>query len=175
MRFTSVLTFLFLFSVSMTSMASMAPRMYSVILQGSGSMDLRSVNLSDDVNVSRGSTEMIYLIRNGPSFGFRYFMESRNELQPETGDGYGPLAGYYHDNGIFFLIQYDILAKLGTWRNGEGPQVDLGFVEHIGKQYHLGLKYSYRSIRYKTNLLDNTAVKRENEDTFFSAVLMYLF
>lgn len=155
--------------------AAMAPRMYSIMVQGSGSFQGQSIFGSNDQQVTRGSIEGIYLIRSGPSFGFRYMIESRNEISSESGDGYGPLAGYYHDSGPFFLIQYDVLAKLGTWRNGEGPQVDLGFVHHIGGQYHLGLKYSYRSVKYKTNVLDNTAVKRENKDVFLSAVVMYLF
>jgi hypothetical protein len=119
--------------------------------------------------------ELIYLVRGGPSFGGRYMIESRNENQTNTGQAYGPLAGYYADNGFFGVFTYDILAKLGQWTNGEGFEVSAGYLEHVGNQLHVGAKYSVRKIRYKTDLSSNISVSKDVEDQFPSISLMYLF
>ncbi len=121
------------------------------------------------------SIETLYLVRGGPTFGARYLIESRSDNESTAGQSYGPMAGFYSERGLFFLVTYDVFAKLGRWTNGEGFQVDLGYVEHIGNQVHVGAKYSYRNMRYKTDVLDNTAEKKVVIENYPSAVIMYLF
>ena len=162
-----------LFSQSVN--ATLAPRMYSIMTQINGSL-----NESTDINGSatynnKLSLEELYLIRSGPTFGARYMIESRNENSSQAGQAYGPIAGYYFDTGVFVHVNYDIFAKLGKWSNGEGAEVSLGYVEHIGDQIHVGAKYSVRRIRYKTDVTDNTAVLKTVNDQFPSLTLMYLF
>jgi hypothetical protein len=121
------------------------------------------------------SLELMYLVRGGPSFGARYILESRNENESQIGQAYGPMAGYYAENGFFAVFTYDIYAKLGSWVNGEGFEACAGHMEHIGDQLHLGLKYSVRKIRYKTDLSSNISVSKDVHDQFPSISLMYLF
>lgn len=163
------------FVVSSTANATLAPRMYSIMAQINGS-------LSEGTDVNGGPTynnklslEVLYLVRSGPTFGARYMIESRNENQSQSGQAYGPLAGYYFETGLFILVNYDVLAKLGNWTNGEGYEASIGYVEHIGRQIHLGAKYSIRRIRYKTDITDNTAIQKTVNDQFPSLTLMYLF
>lgn len=161
--------------ISQSVQATLAPRMHSIMTQMSGSL-----NESTDINGSatynnKLSLEVLYLIRSGPTFGARYMIESRNENSAQAGQAYGPIAGYYFENGIFILINYDIFAKLGKWSNGEGAEASVGYLEHIGNQIHVGAKYSLRRIRYKTDITDNTAVLKTVNDQFPSLTLMYLF
>jgi hypothetical protein len=133
-----------------------------------------SANENQNYN-NKLNLELIYLVRGGPSFGGRYMIESRNENQSNTGQAYGPLAGYYADNGFFGVFAYDILAKLGQWTNGEGFEVSAGYLEHVGNQLHVGAKFSVRKIRYKTDLSSNISVSKDVTDQFPSISLMYLF
>ena len=143
--------------ISTAGNATLAPRMYSIMAQVSGSVaESTDVNGSSTYN-NKLSFEALYLIRSGPTFGGRYMIESRNENTSQSGQAYGPIAGYYFENGVFILLNYDILAKLGKWTNGEGAEASIGYVEHIGDQIHVGAKYSMRRIRYKTDITDNTA------------------
>ncbi len=121
------------------------------------------------------SLEALYLVRGGPTFGGRYLIEARNELESNSGQAYGPTAGYYSEIGIFFLVTYDVLAKLGRWTNGEGFEITLGYVEHIGDQIHVGAKFSMRQMKYKTDITNNTAVSKSIRENFPSLVFMYLF
>ena len=167
--------FIFLTLLSLSSFATMAPRMYSVMAQVSSSAAQDTAPNGDAAYKSRFSLDLLYLVRSGPTFGFRYLIESRNELETQSGQAYGPMAGYYSEQGLFVLVTYDILAKLGHWTNGEGFQFDLGYVEHVGNQIHLGFKISTRKIKYKSDIFDSLAVEKNVQDTFPSFVLMYLF
>ncbi|MBY0555352.1 hypothetical protein K2P97_12540 [bacterium] len=167
------LAVILLFSVQ--AQATLAPRMHSIMAQMNG-----SISQSSDINGgatynNKLSLEVLYLVRNGPTFGGRYMIESRNENESQSGQAYGPMAGYYADNGFFVLFNYDVLAKLGRWTNGEGFEAGAGYVEHIGNQLHVGAKYSIRKIRYKTDITDNTAVQKNVSDSYPSITLMYLF
>lgn len=158
-----------------TANATLAPRMYSLMTLVNGSIS-EGTDASGSVTYNnKVSFELLYLIRSGPTFGGRYIVESRNENSAQTGTAYGPIAGYYFETGMFVLVTYDILAKLGKWTNGEGAEVALGYVEHIGDQVHVGAKYSLRRIRYKTDVTDNTAVLKTVSEQFPSLTLMYLF
>lgn len=155
--------------------ARMAPRMYSILGQVSGSFyDSTDVNEAH-VFANKFSLELMYLVRSGPTFGARYFFEGRNENGTQSGQAYGPSAGYYSETGFFVLVTYDILAKLGRWTNGEGFQADFGYIEHIGDQIHLGAKISTRKIKYKSDTLNSLAVEKNVHDTFPSFVITYLF
>ena len=163
------------FFVPVSVGASMAPRMYSVMAQVSGSV-VDGTNADDSVYYgNKVSLEALYLVRGGPTFGFRYFIEARNENESQSGQAYGPMAGYYTDEGFFILVTYDILAKLGRWTNGEGFQLDLGYIEHLGNQVHLGGKISTRKIKYKSDRGNSLAVEKNVHDTFPSLVLTYIF
>ena len=165
--------FTLLFSIQ--AHATMAPRMHSIMAQiNASAMESSDINGGATYN-NKLSLELLYLVRGGPTFGGRYVIESRNENESQSGQSYGPMAGYYTENGLFVLINYDVLAKLGRWTNGEGFEVGIGYVEHIGDQLHVGAKYSKRRIRYKTDVTDNTAVQKNVSDQFPSLTLMYLF
>ena len=161
--------------LSSDARATLAPRMYSIMTQINGS-------LAQSTDINGGATynnklsfEILYLVRAGPTFGVRYMIESRNENESQTGQAYGPVVGYYSTTGLFVLINYDVLAKLGKWTNGEGFETSIGYIEHLGDQFHLGAMYSIRRIRYKTDITDNTAVLKTVDDQFPSLSLMYLF
>lgn len=173
MKAAQALLLAILFSQSVN--ATLAPRMHSIMTQINGSLSESSdINGSATYN-NKLSLEVLYLIRRGPTFGARYMIESRNENSAQFGQAYGPIAGYYFETGLLILINYDIFAKLGRWSNGEGAEASLGYVEHIGDQIHVGAKYSFRRIRYKTDVTDNTAVLKTVNDQFPSLTLMYLF
>ena len=155
--------------------ATMAPRMYSILGQVSGSILDGTDSTGSVFYGNKFSLEMLYLVRGGPTFGFRYFFEGRNENTSQSGQAYGPMAGYFNEDGFFILITYDILAKLGNWTNGEGFQLDLGYIEHMGNQIHIGGKISSRKIRYKSDRTNSLAVEKNVQDTFPSFVVTYLF
>lgn len=177
LSFKQVKIFLFLTLIffGLTSQATLAPRMYSIFMQV-------SATVSDSTDASNSPTyndkisfEMLYLVRGGPTFGGRYVIEARNDNETTAGQAYGPTAGYVFEGGAFILVTYDVLAKLGRWTNGEGFQFDLGYIEHIGNQIHIGAKYSTRTMRYKTDITDSTAVQKDVRENFPSLVLSYLF
>lgn len=155
--------------------ATLAPRMYSIMTQVNASLSQGTDAAGAPTYNNKLSLELLYLVRNGPTFGARYIIESRNENQSNSGQAYGPMAGYYADNGFFAVFNYDILAKLGTWTNGEGFEFGVGYLEHIGNQLHVGAKLSTRKIRYKTDITNNIAEKKDVTDTFPSVTFMYLF
>lgn len=160
---------------SIVGRASLAPRMYSFMAQLNGSLaETTDLNGSPAYN-NKISFEILYLVRDGPTIGGRYMIESRNENESTSGQAYGPMAGYYADNGFFATFNYDILAKLGRWTNGEGFELSLGYLEHVGNQLHVGGKISNRKIRYKTDITNNVAVQKDVTDLFPSISLMYLF
>lgn len=155
--------------------ATMAPRMYSFMAQVNGSLSQGTDVSGSATYNNKLSIELLYLVRSGPTFGARYIIESRNENESTSGQAYGPMAGYYADNGFFAVFNYDILAKLGQWTNGEGFEFGAGYLEHIGNQLHVGAKLSTRKIRYKTDITNNVAVHKDVTDTFPSVTFMYLF
>ena len=170
-----LLVFSLILAFSAFANATMAPRMYSFMAQVNGSLaQSTDVNGAATYN-NKLSIEFLYLVRSGPTFGGRYIIESRNENQSNSGQAYGPMAGYYADNGFFATFNYDILAKLGQWTNGEGFEFGAGYLEHIGNQLHVGAKLSTRKIRYKTDITNNVAVQKDVTDTFPSISFMYLF
>lgn len=153
----------------------MAPRMYSIMAQVSGTINQNTDFNQSPIYNNKVSLEALYLVRDGPTFGGRYIIEARSEIESTAGQAYGPMAGYYFERGFFFLFTYDVFAKLGRWTNGEGFEVDLGWIEHIGHQIHVGAKYSYRNMRYKTDISDSTAEKKDIREYFPSFVVNYLF
>ncbi|MGZ3725513.1 MAG: hypothetical protein ACXWQQ_06920 [Pseudobdellovibrio sp.] len=155
--------------------ASLAPRMYSIMAQINTSVYEATSATGAEAYNNKTSLEILYLVRNGPSFGGRYIIESRNENQTNTGQAYGPMAGYYADNGFYGTFTYDILAKLGQWTNGEGFEFSAGYLEHIDGQMHIGAQFSGRKIRYKTDITNNTAQSKDVTDYFPSISFMYLF
>jgi hypothetical protein len=166
---------LVIFSLSLPTQASLAPRMYSIMAQVNAGLYQATDAAENQSYNNKLSLELLYLVRGGPTFGGRYMIESRNENQTNTGQAYGPMAGYYADNGFFGVFTYDVLAKLGNWTNGEGFEVSAGYLEHIGDQYHIGAQFSVRKIRYKTDITNNIAVSKDVTDHFPSVSLMYLF
>lgn len=167
--------FVLLMFIHQSAFAVLAPRMYSIMAQMSGSVYQISDIAGNTSYNNKVSLEVLYLVREGPTFGGRYMYESRNENESNVGQAYGPMAGYYSSSGFFVLFTYDILAKMGVWTNGEGPEFSLGYLEHIGDQLHIGAKLSARKIRYKTDVTNNTAVNKDVSDQFPSLMLMYLF
>ena len=156
--------------------ATMAPRSRSFMVQFSTTAN----NFANDAPTEQfhlnGSLDLIYLVRFGPSFGLRYYAETRNEIGSiEGGQSFGALIGYYHYSGFNLLAIYDFSAKLGPWNKGSGFQADMGYLEHIGSQYHLGLKISHRSTKYTVDDRDSLARNRTVSDTYPSFVFMHLF
>lgn len=163
------------FFLSLNCSAALAPRMYSIILQTGLTARQITDNSENSIHTNKIDLNLLYFVRGGPTFGFRYLIESRNEVESESGESYGPSAGYYWESGIYFLGHYDILAKLGDWTNGEGTQIDIGYLEHIGGQFHIGFQISDKRTMYKTSKTTNLAEDRMVKDSFPSFVLMYLF
>ena len=170
-----LVTLLVLFLLSLNCSAALAPRMYSIILQGGFSTRQNSDSFNNQVYTNKLDLNLLYFVRGGPTFGFRYLIESRSEAGNEAGEAYGPSAGYYWERGWFILGHYDILAKVGTWTNGEGPQIDFGYLEHIGGQFHIGFQVSDRTTTYKTDKTSSLSEIRTVKDTYPSLTLMYLF
>lgn len=166
---------LFIFFLSLNCSAALAPRMYSIILQGALTARTTTDSFQNSIYTNKVDLNLLYFVRGGPTFGFRYLIESRNEVDSEAGESYGPSAGYYWERGWFVLGHYDILSKLGSWTNGEGPQIDFGYLEHIGGQFHIGFQVSDRSVTYKTDKTSSLSEKRTVHDTYPSLTLMYLF
>jgi hypothetical protein len=173
MSFIQRLVLILLFSTH--AHATLAPRMYSIMAQMNASVSQGSDINGGSTYSNKLSLEVLYLVRSGPTFGGRYIIESRNENESQSGSAYGPMAGYYAENGFFVLVNYDVFAKLGRWTNGEGFEAGIGYLEHIGNQLHIGAKYSTRRIRYKTDITDNTAVQKNVSDQYPSLTVMYLF
>lgn len=165
----------FIFFLSSLSQASMSPRMQSIMAQLSGTFtETRNTNNQHKMN-NKFNVDLLYLVREGPSFGVRYLTEIRNESGFEKGESYGLAIGYYWPTGLHALAYYDFFAKTGDWSNGKGYQFSLGYLEHLGRHYHAGFQLSTKSTTYKTNLANNLLDRRTISDNFASLVLMYLF
>lgn len=164
-----------IFTASQSSQATLAPRMYSIMAQVNTAIYQATDSTETQTYNHKVSFELLYLVRGGPSFGGRYIIETRNENQSNAGQAYGPMIGYYADNGFYATFNYDILAKLGQWTNGEGFEFSAGYLEHLGGQMHVGVKYSTRKIRYKTDITNNLAVSKDVSDNYPSISFMYLF
>ena len=164
-----------IFFQSLNCFAALAPRMYSIILQGGFTTRQNTDSFNNSVYMNKMDLNLLYFVRGGPTFGFRYLIESRSEAGAEAGEAYGPSAGYYWERGWFILGHYDILAKVGTWTNGEGAQIDFGYLEHIGGQFHIGFQVSDRTTTYKTDKTSSLSEIRTVKDTYPSFTLMYLF
>lgn len=173
MRFACVA--IFISTLSLQSHATLAPRMYSIMAQLNASIYQATDSAEAQTYNHKLSFELLYLVRNGPSFGGRYIIETRNENGSNSGQAYGPMVGYYSDNGLYGTFNYDIFAKLGQWTNGEGFEFGIGYLEHMGNQLHVGAKYSTRKMRYKTDITNNLAVNKDVTDYFPSISFMYLF
>lgn len=114
-------------------------------------------------------------MRQGPSFGIRYLTESRNEAGREAGEAYGLTVGYYWHRGWFILGHYDVFAKVGQWTDGQGQQINFGYLEHIGRHFHIGFQVSDRTTVYKTDTTSSLSESRTVKDTYPSVTLMHLF
>lgn len=165
---------LFIFFLALESVAALSPRMYSVIAQGGFNYRQTNDNFQSRVLTHKVDLNILYFERSGATVGFSYFIESRNEVSNETGEAYGPAVGYYWDRGWFILGHY-YLARLGDWTNGRGPQIDVGYLEHIGGHFHIGFQMSDRTIVYNSNRTNPLAEARTVKDTYPSLTLMYLF
>lgn len=154
----------------------MAPSSKSTMVQFSATANRFADDSATDFFRANASLDFIYLVRNGPSFGLRYFAETRNEIGIiEGGQSFGLLIGYFHQTGINLQAVYDATAKLGSWSKGTGYQADLGYIEHVGNQYHIGLKVAHRSTTYTFDELDPFAKTKTVADTFPSLQFVYLF
>ncbi len=165
----------FVLALSAQSHATLAPRMYSIMAQLNASIYQATDAAEAQTYNHKLSFELLYLVRNGPSFGGRYIIETRNENSSNSGQAYGPMVGYYSETGFYGTFNYDIFAKLGQWTNGEGFEFGIGYLEHMGNQLHVGAKYSTRKMRYKTDITNNLAVNKDVTDYFPSVSFMYLF
>lgn len=166
---------LFILFFSLKGFAALAPRMYSIIMQGALTMRETQDSFQNSIYTNKVDFNLLYFVRGGPTFGIRYMIESRNEAESEAGESYGPSAGYYWERGWFILGHYDILSKLGSWTNGEGPQIDFGYLEHVGGQFHIGFQISDRTVTYKTDKASSLSEIRTVRDTYPNLTLMYLF
>ena len=162
--------------ISLSGQAYLAPRMYSIIAQGALDPVAHGDASQNSIYSNKVDLNLLYFVRGGPTFGFRYLIESRNESgASESGQSYGPTAGYYWERRFFVLGHYDIFAKLGNWTNGEGPQLDFGYLEHVVDRLHVGFQISNKVLTYKTDITNSLAEHRTVRDTWPSVTLMYLF
>jgi hypothetical protein len=159
-----------------STMASLAPRMRSVLVQLSGGYSQFTLDPNSDYFYQNGSIDILYLNRRGPSFGLRAVIENRNTTATvENGNSFGVFIGFVHQKGAFLLAGYESQSTLGRWKNGTGSFVELGYLEHIGSQIHVGVKYTSRNITYGTDKMDVTATRRAVTDTYPSLILAYSF
>lgn len=170
--------FLFLFTILFFQIANatLGPRMRSTMIQLSGGSGQFTLNPNSDYFAHNGSVDILYLNRlGGPSFGLRASMENRNNTgSVETGNSFSCFLGFYLQRGAFLVAGYEFQSNLGRWKNGTGSFVELGYLEHIGGQIHVGVKYTGRSTIYKTDSMDPAATRREISDAYPSLLLTYL-
>lgn len=158
-----------IFFLSVNCFAALSPRMYSVILQGAFTARLTSNPAKHSIYSSKADFNLMYFGRvgdGGPTLGFHYLAESRNDVEFETGSSYGLSLGYYWNRGWFLLGHYDFFAELGPLTDGHGPQIDFGYLEHLGGHFHIGLQVSHRSTGYDSKRI---------QETYPSLTLMHLF
>lgn len=171
MRYLFVLVIFF----QLNCYAALAPRMYSIIFQGGLTYRESKDSLNSNIYMNKADINLLYFMSSGVTFGFRYLIESRSEAGREAGEAYGPSAGYYWDRGWFILGHYDIFANVGSWTDGEGPQIDFGYLEHIGHHFHIGFQISDRTTTYKSDRTSSLSETRTIKNTYPSVTLMYLF
>ncbi len=153
----------------------MSPRMQSLMVQLSGTFtETRDASNQHKMN-NKFNVDLLYLGREGPSFGVRHLTEIRNEFGFEKAHNYGFVLGYYAYSGLHALAYYDFQATTRLWSSGHGYQLSLGYLEHLGYHYHVGFQLSAKSTKYTTSSEISLVNRRTVVDQFMSLVLMYLF
>lgn len=165
---------LLIFFLAFDASAALSPRMYSIIVQGALTYRQNSESYQNQAHAHKADLNLLYNVRNGPTFGLRYLTESSNDAGRVAGEAYGPSVGYYWERGWFILAHYDLYAQLGQWYKGTGPQTSLGYLEHIGGHFHIGFQVSHRTTVYEKDKTNSQSESRTVKDTYPSLTLMYL-
>lgn len=165
----------FLLLLSSHSQATMSPRMQSVMTQISGSVTETRNHLNQHKMNNKFGIDLLYLVREGPTFGIRYLNEIRNESGFEKSQSYGFAIGYYTYSGLHALAYYDFQATTRLWSSGHGYQLSLGYLEHLGYHFHAGFQLSAKTTKYTTSTELSLVDSRIVNDQFMSLVMMYLF
>jgi hypothetical protein len=165
----------FIFFISLNTLGALSPRMYSIILQGGFTSHQTSDSANNSGYSNKADINLLFFERSGLTLGAHYLQESLYETEREFGEAYGFTVGYFWNRGWFIIGNYDFTAKLGNWHTGHAAQGNVGYLEHIGSHFHVGLQMSYRAATYTENeLIPNTPYRTEH-NTYPSLTLMYLF
>jgi hypothetical protein len=166
-----------IFLVTLTCEAELAPRMYSIMGQLSLTGYQGEYGSGEAKTFGKSDLNLIYFAREGLSFGVQYLSEASNQTgTTETGSTFGLTLGYYWEKGFYILGHYQDLAILGDWEQGRGQQFDLGYLSHIGGQFHIGVQLTDRTILYKKNTATlATGQSRTYSETYPNLVFMYLY
>lgn len=90
-----------------------------------------------------------YMYTSAVYLGALYTMRATQAEADSKGTAMGLTVGYYGQNGFFINGSYILSATFGDFKEGMGPQIDLGYVDSISSAFYLGVQLSYRSISYK--------------------------
>jgi hypothetical protein len=93
---------------------------------------------------------LLYLHQSGLLLGGMYAMTSIND---DDQTAVGPSLGYNAKNGFFALFTYFLVSEYkfssgGKYKDGMGPQIDIGWVFPLTESIYLGPQLSYRSVSY---------------------------
>ena len=89
----------------------------------------------------------------------------------------GPTLGFKHYSGFYALFTYFLMAEYevaggGTFTDGMGPQIDVGWMFPLTYMFYIGPQISYRSLNYgKAEAAGGTSV---DADYTRSQVLPYI-
>lgn len=170
--------FLFIIIVIFSTQAHayLSPRMNSIFFEGS--LSFRSISTDNlwKVSAQKMDIGVIYSHRYGASIGLRYLnINDDFSYSSNVASLIGPTIGYYAERGFFFTADFIIQAYRGSFKDGQGLQYNIGYLEHYQNRFHIGVKYSFQAIEYNKDETNLSAQKILSKDEFPSLVIMYSY
>jgi hypothetical protein len=114
-------------------------------------------SLSDGTSSDAESNDQLTDFKLGAKIGSPYIGIMQSSRSSKSGSdvtkfsAVGGSLGYFLDGGFFIMAHYLAQASLGSYKEGTGQQIDLGFISGISSSFFLGAEISHRSITYKEN------------------------
>lgn len=149
-------------SVLLLSLSAEAARTSSsgLILTANAYMYNSSTETTPGSNVETTSSiydlKVGYLMGNGLYLGGIYTIRRSESNNVETdGKAAGASLGYVASSGMFIQGHYLAMADVGSYKEGSGYQVDLGYLSNVTGPLLIGVELTYRSMNYKED--DNNA------------------
>lgn len=112
-----------------------------------------NTNQISDGTTSIYDIKLGYLGGDGWYFGGIYNSRSDSALNASgtAGSAMGASLGYFGSAGFFFMGHYMMNGTRGTYKEGSGIQVDLGYKAGVSGNWLVGGELSYRSMTFKKN------------------------